>query len=306
MSQTGRRHLQRTPPLPDYLLMKCAYLGPRGTYSEFAARQYKSRFNTAADLVAYPSFYNLFEALDKGDCDTILIPIENSIGGFVDTVLDLMIHYPKACILAEYILPIQCNLIAQKGVTIDTITDIASHPQPISQSASYLHQQFPKATLHHCSSSADAVRLMNDSTPGTMAVIGSSFLASEYELSVLAANIQDHDHNQTRFALITRSIDQKAPYTPANDLPHKTTITCSMQHDRPGSLYTLLGYFEERRINLSHITSRPTKNAVGQYVFFIDYDTPSSPNDHLSLLEDLEHHCISFKCLGTFTSHYLN
>lgn len=284
--------------------MTCGYLGPKGTYSELAARRYQSQFNTKITLKAFSSFYNLFEALNQQKCDEILIPIENSIGGFVDTVLDLMIHYPNTRIVSEYILPIQCQLLGSSKATLESITDIASHPQPISQSARFLHEHYPNATLHHCSSSADAVRLLKES-PSSTAVIGSDFLGSEYKLKTLASNIQDHAHNQTRFALIQRD-NGTACDDVSGKVQLKTTIVCSMQHDRPGSLYTLLGYFEERRINLTHITSRPTKDAVGQYVFFIDYDTPSSPNDQLSLLQDLESHCISFKCLGTFASHSLS
>jgi len=285
--------------------MNCAYLGPKGTYSELAAKRYKRQFNTDANLTAYSSFYNLFEALDQKKCDSILIPIENSIGGFVDTVLDLMVHYPNTRIISEYVLPIQCHLIAPPGTRLDHITDIASHPQPISQCASYLRHHFPNATLHHCSSSADAVRLLEASTDKSTAVIGSEFLATEYKLQILGKNIQDQDHNQTRFALIQRSNELELTPDINPNIAHKTTIMCSMHHDRPGSLYTLLGYFEERKINLTQITSRPTKDAVGQYVFFIDYETPRSPNDQASLLQDLEGHCISFMCLGTYSSHRL-
>ena len=281
--------------------MHCGYLGPKGTYSELAALQYKKRYNSSVTLEDFSSFYNLFEALDQGDCHTILIPIENSIGGFVDTVLDLMTLYPQFTILSEFILPIDCHLLAEKPLELDQITHIASHPQPISQSAKFLHSNFPHAKLIQCSSSASAAKLMKDDPNQAMAIIGSSHLADSLGLTILSESIQDHSHNQTRFILIGKEkIENSSQHA------SKTTIVCSMSHDQPGSLYTLLGFFEERRINLTHITSRPTKDALGQYLFFIDYNTPVSPNDQESLLKELRDYCLSFYCLGSFSSYPLD
>ena len=109
----------------------CGYLGPKGTYSEFAINQFNNMNGTFYECRPYSSFFNLFEALEQETCEKIFVPVENSIGGPVSSVLDLMVSYPSVFIEKECFFPISCHLFTKSGVSLDNITDIISHPQPI-------------------------------------------------------------------------------------------------------------------------------------------------------------------------------
>ena len=120
----------------------CGYLGPKGTYSESAIKQFNHTNNVAYDCRPYSSFFNLFEALDQGECEKIFVPVENSIGGPVSSVLDLMVSYPSIYIEKECFFPISCHLFTKSIMDLEAITDIISHPQPISSCANFCMLSF--------------------------------------------------------------------------------------------------------------------------------------------------------------------
>ena len=189
-------------------------------------------------------------------------------------------------------MPIDCCLFSKPGIQVNDITDIVSHPQPISQCAQYLHQNYPNATLHQASSTTDAVRILEDSPTKKMAVIGHHHLADLYQLQLLTESIQDNPNNVTRFGLISTTPAPKQTKT-------KTSLICAPKHDQPGSLYNLLSYFNDHNVNLTKITSRPTKTKLGEYMFFIDYDTPDLDHNE-TLLSNLETQCAYFQHLGSY------
>jgi prephenate dehydratase len=242
--------------------MRIAYLGPPGTFSEEAV----ARCDLAGPEAPLPcdSFADAYEAVLDGRADAALLPIENSLEGAVGTVMDLLVHRPGLLIRREVLLPVRQHLLAPRGTRLEDVTRVLSHPQPFGQCARFLRTRLPKAALQPTHSTADAARQVAEGAPGA-AAIGARAAATRYGLEIIAESIQDADENTTRFVLLAR-------HDEARTGRDRTSIAFTLDRDRPGGLYEVIGEFAQRGINLSKIESRPLKRALGHYVFFIDFE----------------------------------
>jgi prephenate dehydratase len=242
--------------------MRIAYLGPPGTFSEEAV----ARCDLAAgdEPVPHPTFAEAYRALRAGEVEGALLPIENSIEGSVGATLDLLVHEPGPLIRREVLLPVKQHLLARAGTRLADVKRVISHPQPFGQCSRFLRERLPGASLEPSHSTADAARKVAAGEPEA-AAIGSKKAAERFGLAVLAESIQDVDENVTRFVLLA-----KADEAPTGR--DRTSIAFTLDRDRPGGLYEVLGEFARRGINLSKIESRPMKEALGHYVFFIDLE----------------------------------
>lgn len=241
--------------------MRVAYLGPPGTFSEEAVG--RCDLARGAEHVAYPSFADAYEAVAKGEVDAALLPIENSIEGTVTATLDLLVHRPGLRIRREVLLPVEQQLMAVRGTQLKDVKKVLSHPQPLGQCAGFLRERLRGVPLDTTSSTAEAARLVAERKEG--AAIGPRAAAERYGLEIIAENVQDADVNTTRFVLVAR--EDEAPT--GRD---KTSIAFTLDRDRPGGLYEIMGELAKRQINLSRIESRPMKQALGHYVFYIDFE----------------------------------
>jgi prephenate dehydratase len=242
--------------------MRIAYLGPPGTFSEEAV----GRCDLAAggEPVPFANFVEAYDALLAGRVDAALLPIENSIEGAVSTVLDLLVHRPGARIRRELLLPVTQHLLVRPGTRLEDVRRVLSHPQPFGQCTRFLRERLPGAQLETTSSTAEAARRVAAGEPEA-AAIASRGAAERYGLALLAEGIQDADENVTRFVLLARSDEEP---TGAD----RTSLAFTLDRDRPGGLFEVLGEFARRGINLSKIESRPTKRILGHYVFFLDFE----------------------------------
>jgi prephenate dehydratase len=241
--------------------MRIGYLGPPGTFSEEAV----SRCDLATgEPVPFPSFADAYRALRRGGVEGALLPIENSIEGSVGATLDLLVGEPGPLIRRELLLPVQQHLLARPETRLDELTRVLSHPQPLGQCSRFLHERLPGASLEPTLSTADAARKVAAGEPGA-AAIGARAAAARYGLVLLAEGIQDVDENVTRFVLVAQADE---PPTGRD----RTSIAFTLDRDRPGGLYEILGELARRGINLSKIESRPMKEALGHYVFFVDFE----------------------------------
>jgi prephenate dehydratase len=242
--------------------MRIAYLGPPGTFSEEAvARCDLARGDEASPQ---PTFADAYRALRRGEVDGALLPIENSIEGSVGATLDLLVHEPGPLIRREVLLQVRQHLLARPGTRLEDVKRVLSHPQPIGQCSRFLREVLPGRSLEPAHSTADAARKVAGGEPDA-AAIGSSAAAERYGLVLLAESIQDVDENVTRFVLLAQA--DEAPT--GRD---RTSIAFTLDRDRPGGLYEVLGEFARRGINLSKVESRPMKEALGHYVFFVDFE----------------------------------
>jgi prephenate dehydratase len=241
--------------------MRIAYLGPPGTFSEEAV----SRCDLAVgERVPYPTFADAYRALRRGEVGAALLPIENSIEGSVGATLDLLVAEPGPLIRRELLLPVRQHLLGRQGTRLEDVTRVLSHPQPFGQCRRFLQERLPPASLVATHSTAEAARLVAAGEPEA-AAIGARAAAERYGLVLLAESIQDVDENYTRFVLVTQA--DEAPT--GRD---RTSIAFTLDRDRPGGLHEILGELSRRGINLSKVESRPMKEALGHYVFFLDFE----------------------------------
>ncbi len=242
--------------------MRIGYLGPPGTFSDEAV----SHCDLAAggEAVPFQSFGEAYEAALAGAVEAALLPIENSIEGSITTVLDLLVHRPGLRIRREVLLSVQQCLLGPAGMRLQDVRRVLSHPQPLGQCARYLREKLPGAVLEATRSTTEAAAKVAAGEPGA-ASIGSRAAVARYGLAVLAEDIQDASENLTRFVLMAR--EDEAP-TGAD----RTSIAFTLDRDRPGGLYEVIGEFARRGLNLSKIESRPTRGSMGHYIFFLDFE----------------------------------
>lgn len=240
-----------------------AFLGPKGTFVEEALL---SAYPDLSDkqLAPYPTMQEVIEAVGKNEVDKGIVAIENSIEGSVNATLDTLVHGAQVLIENEIVTRISHNLLARPGVTKKQIKTVVSHPQAAAQCFNWVRKHLPDAVTRAANSTAEAARIVSKDD-GAMAAIGTELAADLYGLRVLAKNIQDFKDNQTRFVVIGH---EPAVRTGAD----KTSIVCFIHKDRPGSLLQILQEFAFRNINLTKIQSRPTRRALGEYCFFIDFE----------------------------------
>ncbi|WP_242355530.1 MULTISPECIES: prephenate dehydratase [Anaeromyxobacter] len=244
--------------------MRIAYLGPPGTFSEEAVS--RCDLVRGGEAIPRPTFADAYHALRRGEVDGALLPIENSIEGSVGATLDLLVHEPGPLIRRELLLPVRQHLLARPGTRLEEVRRVLSHPQPFGQCSRFLGERLPGVTLEPTHSTAEAARKVGAGEAGAgAAAIGSRAAAARYGLELLAESIQDVDENFTRFVLLAQA--DEAP-TGAD----RTSIAFTLDRDRPGGLYEVLGELASRGINLSKVESRPMKQALGHYVFFLDFE----------------------------------
>ncbi len=242
--------------------MRIAYLGPPGTFSEEAVA--RCELARGDEPVPCATFADAYEALRRGQVEGAILPIENSIEGSVGATLDLLVHAPGPLIRREVLVPVRQHLLARPGTRLEDVRRVVSHPQPIGQCSRFLRERLAGVPLEPAHSTADAAQRAAAAEPGT-AAIASRAAAERYGLAVIAESIQDVEENVTRFVLLAHA--DEAPT--GRD---RTSIAFTLDRDRPGGLYDVLGEFARWGINLSKVESRPMKEALGHYVFFIDFE----------------------------------
>lgn len=248
-------------------------LGPKGTYTEKAAKQWieENSSNEKHILEYCADIQDVFILLESEACDIGVVPLENSIEGSVGVTLDLLLEH-DVHIIGEAIVTIEHCLLS-RGKKED-IRIILSHPQGLGQCRQFLKDQFPAVELRTTGSTSHAAKLATEFEE--MAAIASPETADMYDLNIVMPNIQDRKHNHTRFVVITRNnVPESAiKHTDEQKQDHlyKTSIIVYLDRDRPGALYAILGEFARDDINLTRIESRPSKKVLGDYVFYIDFE----------------------------------
>ncbi|MFP4633270.1 MAG: prephenate dehydratase [Halobacteriales archaeon] len=226
-----------------------ATLGPEGTYSHRAAEKLD-------DVVEfYSGVPEIADAVVEGDVEAGVVPIENSIEGSVNATLDVLIDY-DLYVTGEIYVDVHHALIGAS----DDFTVVASHPQALAQCRGYLREHYPDVELKSVSSTAAAVELARENPE--VAALAHPSLAGD-GVDVVAEEVEDEGGNTTRFVRLETS---------ARDGGAKTSVVVYPGRDRPGLLYDILGVFERREINLTRIESRPSKRALGDYVFHLDFE----------------------------------
>jgi len=247
---------------------RVGYFGPAGTFTEQALLTQPDL--AAMQLVPYRTVPDVLDAVESGEVDLGFVPIENSIEGTVNFTQDALVFDHDLLIQREVVLDIEHCVLARPGTTLENVKVLLSIPVATAQCAAWLRSKVGGAEVLAANSTADAARLVGERVrngEAGVAAIAPANAAALYGLSVLARNIADHEGNQTRFILVAR---EGIPASTGHD---KTGIVVFQRADEPGSLISILQEFAARRINLSLLSSRPTKaGGLGDYCFIIYAD----------------------------------
>jgi prephenate dehydratase len=266
---------------------KIAFLGPRGTFCEQAALKFSnSKKNLLLDC---KNISDIFRMVENKKVDYGVVPIENSTEGSVNIALDLLLE-KNIYIAGEIMERISHNLITKSGIEMNDIRFIFSHPQAIAQCRIFLEKNLPNVQTKEASSTASAVKEIKDLKYA--AAIGSILAAETYDMDILVKNIEDNPNNFTRFFILAKN---DCKFTGSD----KTSIIFSVKHI-PGALYEALGIFANKRINLTKIESRPTKDKPWEYIFFCDFEGHRTDIKLQQALRELGNKAIFLKILGSY------
>ncbi|MDF2986472.1 MAG: prephenate dehydratase [Eubacterium sp.] len=270
------------------------YLGPNGTFSHEAVEAYKEEHNKSYILKEYSSIRDVLYALKNSDVDEAIVPMENSLEGAINVTLDVLAKEEDMFIADEFIIPVNLNLVVKPGTSQKDIKVIMSHPQPLGQCRNYLNTNFPQAVQLEENSTSKAAQRVADGD-GTSAAITSKIAAGLYGLEILQKNVQDVENNRTRFVIISKALKSRT----GSD---KTSIVFSTDN-KPGSLYRILDIFSLWDINMTRIESRPSKNALGQYIFFVDIDGHIEDPDVYDALTMVKRKTSFYKFIGSYPTY---
>ncbi len=264
---------------------RVAYLGPEATFSHTASLEYFGRSST---LLPRDSIVDVFREVESGQADFGVVPVENSTEGAVGLTLD-QLATSDLRICGEILLPISHALMS-RTTDLDLIESVFSHPQALAQCFGWLAGNLPgRAIVQTPSTAAAAKRAAQE--PGAAAV-GSEMLARLYGLEVLSRNIQDRSVNLTRFLILGRAESRMTG-------KDKTSILFTARH-QPGSLLAALTPFANHGINLTRIESRPSKEKLWTYIFFVDIEGHLSEDRVKDALEALSSYVDNLKILGCY------
>lgn len=265
--------------------LEIAFLGPEATFTQQAAIKH---FGHAVHNVPVPTIPEIFKAVETGNCQFGVVPVENSTEGVVAHTLDrFMTSHLHIC--GEVELRIHQNLLG-KMETPDQITEVFSHQQSLAQCRHWLDRHLPGIPCTAVSSNAEAARLAAQGQG--RAAIASSIAAERYELNIVEKHIEDEADNTTRFIVIG---EQK----PAATGFDKTSILVSTGN-QAGALHKILGPFAEHGISMAHIESRPSRQGLWEYVFFIDIEGHCDDTNVASALRALQDNVKRLRILGSY------
>ena len=272
-----------------------AYLGPAGTYTHEAARAFAARLGIDEPaLLECASFDEVFDAVDRGKCEFGVVAKENSLEGSVTATLDNFAFKSQASILGEHVLDIHHCLVLHPDAKLEDVTCVASHAQGLAQCRRFLAERLPGRATVTTSSTAESARMAAEDVH--VASIANAFAAELHGARVAVRDIEDHFGNQTSFALIGR---QGHPPVFRGDR-YKTSLALFLQVDRAGTLNMILSEFAYAGINLSMIQSRPTKQALGDYMFFIEFKEDANTLPEQTALNCLRLKLREVKVLGSY------
>lgn len=266
--------------------MRVAYSGVAGAFAQLAA----SKIFPDAAAVPYPDFAAAYKAVENGECDCALLPIENSYNGDVGQVMDLA-FFGSLHINGIYDAEVTQNLLALQGVSVEEIREVVSHPQALGQCAGYIARHGWKQTK--AVNTAVAAKTVSESGRRDLAAIGSEEAAAEYGLSKLEGHIEESRSNTTRFAVFAPTAKTPSPA----DSRFVMAFTVNNEAGSLGRAVSVIGY---NGFNLRALKSRPTKELSWEYYFFAEGEGDINSADGKQMLRELELCCNNVKVLGSF------
>jgi prephenate dehydratase len=280
---------------------RVGFLGPAGTFSEEAL--FASAVAEALEPAPQASIYDTVTALQRGDVAWAIVPIENSLEGSISVTLDLLAgEAADVEIVGEAVLRVRHSLIGAQMVELREIETVLTHPHVPGQCAQLLHGELAHARVIPASSTAEAVRSVAESAQRGQAALGTLLAAEIYGATVIREGVEDRADNETRFVWLGRvGGDQEPPLRASASSAWKTSLVFwGPGADSPGWLVRCLDEFARRDINLTKIESRPRREWLGSYMFFVDL-AGRLREDHLDeAISGLAGLCEEVRVLGSY------
>ena len=270
--------------------LKIGFQGVEGSFSEEALLNY---FGKEAMTSSFRFFEDVFMAIDRGDVDYGILPVENSSTGSVNEVYDLLRKY--GChINGEIVLKVKQNLLGVKGASIEDIKEVYSHSQGFQQSAEFF-KDHPSWKLIPYHNTALGAKLISEAEDKSRAAVASERAAAIYGLDILEENLNFNSKNYTRFVIIGKDIR-------LDESSDKISVVLTVRH-KAGSLCDVLSLFSQEGLNLLKIESRPIMDKSWEYFFHLDFEG-NLQDPHVSrIMDEIRSRTTYFKILGNYRRH---
>ena len=269
--------------------VKVAYCGTEGAFAHIAA----DRLFHEAEKVAYGDFKSAYDSVVMGDCDIVVLPLENSYAGEVAQVTDLMFSGP---LYVNHVMPLSIthDLLAVEGATLDTVKTVVSHPQALTQCDTFIrahgYQQLPYANT------ALAAKYVAEQNDPTIAAIASVESADKFGLKPLSEGINQSQVNTTRFAVLSKAENHNVAKQHGAHFILVFTV-----RNEAGSLAQALNVIGSYGFNMRTLRSRPMGELLWQYYFYVEAEGNIHSDDGEKMLKRLSVYCDKVKCVGSFT-----
>lgn len=275
---------------------RVAYLGPEGTFTELATKELFPNDWT----IPFKTIPECIEAVDSGQVDRAVVPVENALEGTVPLTIDYLFHEADLYIAAEVLSPIEQHLMVHKdhAAHYGEMERVYSHPHALAQCHKFLHYHYRSVPLGQTTSTAAAAQYVSEHPENNIAAIANIAAAKQYDLAIVEQNIHDFHFNHTRFFVLSKRNDRIE--READQGPIKTTLMIKLPNDRSGALHQVLSVFAWRQINLSKIESRPLKTGLGDYFFIVDLLEDEHAPLMMGAMEELRALGCSVKSLGSY------
>ncbi len=268
--------------------MRVAYSGTEGAFAHIAS----SKLYPTAKKVAFGNFAEAYRAVEKGNCDIAVLPVENSYNGEVGQVTDLMFS-GSLYVNGMFDLPVTQDLLAKPGTKLDDIREVVSHPQAFGQCAEYIQRKgFER---HEFANTALAAKWVAESPDKSVAAIASREAAEIFGLEVLDHDINENRTNSTRFAIFSKVANKQI----AKDGGVHSILLFTVRNEA-GALAKAIDVIGQHGFNMRTLRSRPNKELLWEYYFYVEVEGNIQSERGISLMESLGEFCDKLKFAGTY------
>ena len=265
-------------------MKRVSFQGERGAYSEAASVSF---FGNEIEAIPCFTFADVLKNTENGNSDYSILPIENSLEGSVGESNDLLLS-TELYVIGEIYFRIHHCLI---GIgSIGDIDTVYSHPQALGQCRQFIQENSLKTIPSY--DTAGSVKIIKDLNKNSVACIASRNAAEIFDVPVIKEGVEDNTNNYTRFLVFSKENGGKTE----ND---KTSIIFSVKHEA-GALYQIINEFYQHKINLTKIESRPNKNTLWEYNFYVDFEGQQDDSSIKDMLQKLRENSTFLKILGSY------
>lgn len=273
-------------------VLRIAIQGIEGAYSFLAAKKFFSYADEELEFVSKNRFEEVVQAVEKGEADYAMLPIENTTSGGINEVYDLLLHTTLS-IVGEEIFHVKHCLVGTEEISIGRISTIFAHYQAAAQCSKFL-ASLPNCKVEFFTDTAMSVQKIKNEGIPEHAAISSEEAAHLFKVPILRRNIANQEGNFTRFLIASRNPVKVDPRIRA-----KTSLVMATEHS-PGSLVRALMAFQNYGLNLTKLESRPIIGNPWEEMFYLDFEGNIDDNNVSEMLDELKRHTRFFKILGTY------